>query len=186
MNSIGAYLLQRFPPAVFGPAVISIAGVALWAVERPSTLRFLHALTLGLILITQFRLWDDLEDRERDRLVHPERVLTMTATGRFRVLLSVLVVAAAAACAGRAAALAALAVTEFTFWWAYRWLRPRLADDTWCFGVLLLKYPALLCVTTLAIDAPVPRRLGIAAIAAYLCAAGYELWHNRPLHLGVS
>ena len=101
------------------------------------------ALLFGIILVVQFRLWDDLEDRARDRVAHPARVLVDAAAEPFRILLFVLMLAAAALSAQQASALAATLALNAAFWCAYRLARPRISVNGWRFGLLLLKYPGV-------------------------------------------
>ena len=69
-----AYFVERFSPTIFVPAALGIAAAARVA-SSGSDSSWLVDGTLALLLIAQFRLWDDLADREVDRLAHPERVL---------------------------------------------------------------------------------------------------------------
>jgi len=86
-----AYLAERFRPAVFAPAIARHAGLALWAAEAgPTAARLAGAAGLAALLLLQFRLWDDLEDRDRDRVAHPERVLVLAPPAPFRRALAVL------------------------------------------------------------------------------------------------
>ena len=141
MRTLAAYVAQRFPPAVFAPAIISMTGAAVWSVHDPSALAIARASLLGLVLVAQFRLWDDMEDADRDRVTHPERVLVRAPAGPFRALHATLIVAAAAMCIERPAALVAVLSLEAGFWCAYRRLRPHIRDDAWRFGVLLTQVP---------------------------------------------
>jgi hypothetical protein len=78
---LGAYLRTRFPPRRFVPLALFLAlaaGASLW-----------YAL-LALPWLLQFRLADDLADRERDRLRHPDRILVRAAPLPFRVFLGLL------------------------------------------------------------------------------------------------
>jgi hypothetical protein len=186
MSSLAAYGIQRFPLAIFAPALLSLVGAAIWSIEDASAAAIVHALLLGPVLVAQFRLWDDMEDADRDRVTHPDRILVSAPACRFRALHASLIVVAGAMCVSRPAALVALVSLETAFWSAYRHLRRHIPDDAWRFGVLLTKYPALLVVVSLATGTVIPSRLAIAATAAYLCACGYEWWHQERTTIGVS
>src|SRR5436305_11951869 len=86
-----SYLRERFRLTIFGPAIaLHVAGV-MWANDTaPSARTMLQSAGLITLLMIQFRLWDDLEDRERDRIQHPERLLVHTQTAPFRLVLAVL------------------------------------------------------------------------------------------------
>ena len=74
-----AYLAERLSPAIFVPAAALIALVSHTAGGHAAD-SWLLDLLLALLLIAQFRLWDDLADREHDRRAHPERVLVRART----------------------------------------------------------------------------------------------------------
>ena len=176
-----AYLVERFRPVVFIPAIALHLLLAWWAAgAEPTAARLAPAAGLAALLLLQFRLWDDLEDRHRDRVTHPERVLVVASPEPFRRALVViglgnLVVLAAAP---SAAALAGLAVLDAAFAAAYR-LRAGVADPVWRFGVLLLKYPVFVGLIAAAAGAPRTFRLAIAMAVMYAAATAYEAYHNR-------
>jgi len=178
VNVLAAYVAERFPPLIFGPALLLLTGAALWASTAPLAADLLLVLLLGLMLIVQFRVWDDLEDVGLDRIRHPERVIVNAAPRGFHMLLLLLVCGAALICLRHPPALVALMALDIVFWLAYRHLRVVIPDGAWRNGVLLLKYPAFIAVMSLtrgAVDVP---RLTAAMAAAYASACAYELWHN--------
>src|SRR5690606_7686476 len=75
---IGAWRAQRLPLARFVPLALLIAGAACGSALASA--RGLAVVGLALSLIAQCRLWDDLVDRERDRISHPERLLATSGT----------------------------------------------------------------------------------------------------------
>ena len=196
-----AYLAERFRPAVFVPAIALHAALALWAGgAEPTAVRLAAAAGLAALLLLQFRLWDDLEDRDRDRAAHPERVLVLAPPAPFRrALLAIglgnLIVLAAAPAAGAqaaaapaavtpaAAAPAALAALDIAFLAAYR-LRAALSHRVWRFGVLLSKYPAFVGLIAATAGAPRAPRLALAMAAMYAAASAYEALHDRHAQRG--
>ena len=100
MRTMAAYFQERFSLAVFGPVFILLTVAAFGSVANTTGLRLAVALLLGIALVVQFRLWDDLEDRNRDRVGHPTRVLVNARPEPFRILLLVLTAATAALSAG--------------------------------------------------------------------------------------
>lgn len=59
-----------------------IAACAAGVSRAPSALSSVAGTLLAALLLTQFRLWDDLADRDHDAVTHPERVLVLTAHAR--------------------------------------------------------------------------------------------------------
>ena len=184
MRTMAAYFRERFSLAVFGPVFILLTVAAFWSVANTSGLRLAVAVLLGIALVVQFRLWDDLEDRHRDRATHPTRVLVNVRPEPFRILLLVLTAAAVVLSAGERAALAATLVLNAAGWCAYRLARRRLSLNAWRFGLLPLKYPGFVTVLALSLGNVIPVRLAVAAATTYLCAAGYELLHDSPARVG--
>src|SRR5919109_926819 len=127
MKTIAAYVRERFPLAVFGPVCLMLTAAAFWSVSNVVALRLAVALLLGIALVVQFRLWDDLEDRTHDRATHPTRVLVNAPTEPFRVLLVVLTAIAIAISASQQAALATALALNAGGWCAYRLVRRRLS-----------------------------------------------------------
>jgi hypothetical protein len=177
------YWFERFVLSPLIPAAVLLAFAASWSAPTDPQWWFLETLFAFLInvpsailLLAQFRLWDDLADRERDRREHPERVLS-TAEPWFFVTtaLALAGVNLWLAYAGRSTQhlllVVALNVAAICF---YHW-RPPLrtaASD----ALLLLKYPAILVVL------PVIRldrvELAIAILLTYGAAIAYETWHD--------
>ena len=176
-----AYLAERFRPAVFVPAIALHLLLALWAAgAEPTAARLVAAAGLATLLLLQFRLWDDLEDRDPDRVTHPDRVLAGASPAPFRWALVALglanLIVLAAAPSGAAAA--GLTGVDAAFFAAYR-LRAGVPDPVWRFGVLLAKYPAFVGLIAAAIGAPRTLRLALAMAAVYAAACAYEAYHDR-------
>lgn len=165
------YWIERLRPGLTLP----LAGLI--AISAGSPAGLLDVL-LAWLLIAEFRLWDDLTDRERDRVAHPERTL-VTAPGVHRfvamcVALGAMNVAATAALHGVPAAVGLLALHAGTSAY-YRWrpvTRTRTSDL-----LLLGKYPGF--VLLLAQPMATPRPLVAAgAVAVYAAACAFEIWHD--------
>lgn len=174
---VAAYIRERFPVMVFAPALLLMTTAVVWAATDVSRSGVLTALGLSTALIFRFRLWDDLADRERDRVMHPGRVLVAAPTTPFRVSLAISAVLAVGLSAADRPALVALAGTHAACWCAYR-LRRFLTPAVWPF-VLVLKYPAFLTIASLALGARDWNRMVVAATTSYACAVAYEMWHDR-------
>ena len=176
-----AYLGERFRTAVFVPATALHLLLALWASgAAPTAARLLPAASLASLLLLQFRLWDDLEDRDRDGRTHPERVLVVASPAPFRLALVAIGLANLAALAAAPSALAptGLVALDVSFAAAYR-LRGKVSDGVWRFGVLLLKYPIFVALLAATAGTPPAFRLAVAMAVMYAAAASYEIHHNR-------
>jgi hypothetical protein len=65
-----AWLIERLPLSRFGPVAVFLA-----LLGGPAELDRLPLIGLALVLIATFRMRDDLDDRRRDAIAHPERTL---------------------------------------------------------------------------------------------------------------
>lgn len=184
MRTMAAYFRERFPLIVFVPVSVLLTVAAFWSVASATGLRLAVALLLGISLVVQFRLWDDLEDRDHDRAAHPLRVLVNAPAEPFRILLLLLTASAITLSAVHRAAVIATLVLNAAGWCAYRLGRPRISLNGWRFGLLPLKYPGFVTVMAFSLGDIIPVRLAIAAATAYVCASGYELLHDSPARVG--
>src|SRR5437870_9734138 len=69
------YRRSRVPLRLYLPLAVFLTIAAQLTGRQGTILTLLIDLALAGTMLFQFRLWDDLTDRERDRLEHPERVL---------------------------------------------------------------------------------------------------------------
>jgi 4-hydroxybenzoate polyprenyltransferase len=175
-----AYLQTRLPASRFGPLVVALvlASVAGESVPTPGTL--LRRFVLVTSLIVQFRIWDDLADRQRDRSRHPERILPAASrAGPFHGLWIVAAGATVALLAlgpwpaWRLSVYGLLALT-LGIWYAsgrHRWTQPVLN-----YHVVLAKYPVFVCLIGGVAARTAPRLL--AALSVYLALCAYEVLHD--------
>jgi hypothetical protein len=182
---VGAYLAERFSPRVFIPMAVVIAtaasGGALSAVGLGLDVAF------ALLLLAQFRSWDDLADRGRDAVSHPERVLVramstapaVAFSGALAILNICLAIQRDAS--GIAVAVLVALIGVLGAWYSLRTVRTAAGDH-----LLLSKYPAMVIVVAggRVLSAPVP--ILCAALALHLAACLYEVWHDpaSPLSIG--
>ena len=175
-----AYLAERVRPRIFVPALAALWLVAFWAsdvVEARTVAASLSFLLLTL-LVLQFRLWDDLEDRERDRRSHRDRVIVRSNVEPFRWLLAAFSAAAVAVAAATGlGVLTAVVTVDVLGVVAYRAIRPRVPDVVWRFPILLAKYPAFVAVTAMAMGGQSWPRLALATLAVMTGACVYEAVH---------
>lgn len=185
MSRLAGFVVERFPPVVFVPA-IGLLATAAWA---PSVSRSLvtlaQAVALMTLLVGEFRVWDDLEDRDLDRQRHPHRVMTSGPATPFWCLAAVLCAAAATMLAATPAAVAGLAALHAGMFWAYRRLRPGVSDRAWRYAVLPLKYPAFVVLVSLALGEGSPMAVAVAGVLSYVGACAYEIRSDAPNHIEV-
>ena len=184
-----AYVRERLPIALVAIVVAALDAAAFaLAGVRPTPWSMASLSAVAALLFAQYRLWDDLEDRERDRASHPDRVTVRHARSAF---VPALVIAGAAALVvpawlGARAATIAIASLDAAFWIAYSHIRPRIGDRAWRFAILLLKYPAFVTVLAAMCGPVSPWRAAIAAIVVYAGAVTYEALHDRRPAMGAA
>ncbi len=175
-----AYFVERFSPVIFVPAAVGVAAAVRVAGSASDASLFsgLVDSALALLLIAQFRLWDDLADREVDRLTHPERVLVRAERiGPYVTVCVVLAVVNLVAIAWRGGwlgtgVLAALDAS-FVVWYAGRSSQRTVIGALWG----LAKYSVFVIVMTA--RSPIFSHLLPAASAIYVAAVAYEILHDR-------
>jgi 4-hydroxybenzoate polyprenyltransferase len=182
-SALAAYLRTRLPAPRFGPLGLALvlAALAGGPVPGPGTLAWQAALATSLLL--QFRLWDDLADRERDRRRHPGRVLVAARSlGPFHALHGAAAGAAVLLLAtgpdpGRRLAVYGLLALALALWYGpgrRRWPQPVLG-----YHVVLAKYPVFACLLGGGPAHPVPRLLAILSLYLGLCV--YEVLHDAEV-----
>ena len=175
---VTAYLRERFHLRLFAPLALAIALVAAASGAHWATV--VVDAGFALLLLAQFRLWDDLADRPRDAVTHPDRVLVrageVTPAIGFCGALAVLNICLAVWRDGMSVAI--LGGLNLA---AGAWYLSASSRDPVYVPVLLTKYPAFVFVVAggrLA-EAPLPVVAGAAALYVVVCA--YEAWHD-PLN----
>lgn len=181
MNELLKYRKERFPFGIFLPLGIFLC-VASWAAGTPQTVAELPwDLLLSLSLVFQFRLLDDLADRQRDRRDNPQRVLSRTtAPEEFVGWLAVVFVANCAALMWlkplpRLGVFLCLTLTMFgCYRAARRWPRTFVSN----YHIVLLKYPVFVYVLSPTDWGGGLIPLCYAMTAVYLCFCAYEVLHD--------
>ena len=134
---------------------------------------------LALLLIAQFRVWDDLADRAYDSAHHPARVLARSATtARFWALFATLSAGAVFA-VGKAGSIAAIsilaglmALLAAVYHGPWHFPRDRFVRSQ----AVLLKYPAFIVLLTASGPS---RRAILGGAIVYLLLSVYE-WRDDP------
>ena len=181
---IAAYLRELFRVRFFGPVGLVIAAGALGgrADAGAFTLRFAGA----MLLLAQFRIWDDTADRSQDALAHPERVLVRTPNPTPVAALGMLLFAINVAltlqrdATLRSLSLLVLLHAALGVHYLRRRGRTLLGDQ-----MLLAKYPAFVCILAGPRLVDAPFAVTIAALLVHAGACAYEAWHDPVSPLGV-
>jgi 4-hydroxybenzoate polyprenyltransferase len=183
MRLIHQYWAERFPlPLVVGVALL--LGVAGQAGGSRSVSTFLADVLLAFMLFAQFRILDDLADRQRDAHLHPERVLVRTKSVRpICAVTLVLGTATLAALLFREPSPAGpiggylLLIVVLSGWYAARGARSLFGDH-----LLLAKYPVFVwIIATSGTEHRTPgssAQLALSMVATYLAACVYEARHD--------
>ncbi len=171
-----AYLRERFHLRLYLPLAVCIAAAA-----SPNDGWRLVAVDAGfaLLLLVQFRLWDDLADRGRDSLSHPERVLVRLANLTTAVglcgALGVLNICIAVWRDGSGVAVSVLAGLDAVMaaWYLARTRRTAAGEH-----LLLTKYPSMILIVAGARVLDRPAQILFLCAALYAAACAYEAWHD--------
>jgi hypothetical protein len=171
-----AYLRQRFPPTFFGPLAVILAACALG--RRATVGELATTAALAALLLAQFRIWDDVADRSRDAITHPERV-TVQAKGHTSLLAfgtALLILNVAAAGRREVTSVLLLAVLHIALagYYLLRTGRTMLGDQ-----LLLAKYPAFVFILAGERLLSAPVAVTVTAAIVYAAASAYEAWHDR-------
>jgi 2-polyprenyl-3-methyl-5-hydroxy-6-metoxy-1,4-benzoquinol methylase len=175
-----AYGGERIARLRIALLVALIAGLG-FAVEKPrDATDAVIRVTLVALLVIQFRLWDDIVDREHDRQRHPERVLPRHQghATPFLVLLGVLTIPILALlftfenAAARIGAYGLLAVALAVVYGSQATAHGRVMRMGW----VLLKYPVFVL---LPLSSPTSPNAWVAATIAYLVVMFHD-WATSP------
>ena len=185
---VGRYLAERGRPTVFVPLALLIAETAWLAgpvVER-SAVSFGLCAMQALLLILALRVWDDVQDRPRDALAHPDRItVRVQRVGPLAGLSAVLAMVAGLSLVGATALAARIAILAAIVLGLLVWYRTRPVETSRLGAVVLLaKYPALAIALAPGLSDLAPMRAVAAAGTLYLIACAYELLEDR--HRGIS
>jgi hypothetical protein len=173
-----SYARQRLlrPRILALAAALAACAVFVSGVPRPG-----FALPAALILVWQFRLWDDLDDLPFDRIHHPDRVLVMT---RMRlgfvatVAATLVLVGAILAIVAEVAQALAFGALVAALAGGYRMMKTapdrRLVRTHW----VLIKYPVFVFVaaTEPALEHALPE-----AVVLYLALCLFEVLDDPAL-----
>ncbi len=81
-DDLRRYAANRLLTGRIVPLWLVLAACAAGVSRAPTVMSTVAGAALAAMLITQFRLWDDLADRDHDAVMHPGRVLVLTTHAR--------------------------------------------------------------------------------------------------------
>lgn len=185
INDWCRYRTSRFPLRLYLPLAILICTAANVSAQSISTVRLALDFMLTCSLLFQFRLWDDLNDVQRDRVEHTQRVLSQaTSLSHFRWLLviSLLINVGITSLTKPMSSLLVFLGLDALFFVSYQ-LRRALHRPCWfCFHGVLLKYPVFVYLVSPAMIGDDWVTLAYAMATIYFCFGVYEILHDQSLH----
>jgi hypothetical protein len=182
---VTAYLRERFRLQLFAPLACAIALGA--SGGRLGWDTVVVDAGFALLLLAQFRLWDDLADRTRDAVDHPDRVLVrareVTPAIAFCGALAVLNICIAVWRSGTAVAvLGGLDLAAGAWYLSAGSKDPAdVRTDPANVLILLAKYPAFVFIVAGGRTVEMPMPVFASAVAVYGVVCAYEAWHD-PLN----
>ncbi len=182
MNELLGYTKSRFPARLYLPLALFLC-IASHSAGWPATaIEFAINVLLACTLVFQFRLWDDLNDVERDRVEHSDRVLPQAASlTHFRFLLVwVFTFNLAMLAALKPTTLLVVFLllnTTILIWYWY--LSKVCSCAVVSYHVVLIKYPVF--VYLLSHGFTEFEALLYAAALVYLCFCVHEVLHDARL-----
>ncbi len=184
-RDLAGYVRTRFPLrlAVLLPSFIC-AGAILPSRQSTTSLETVASFVLAVLLVFEFRLWDDLADRVRDQERYPNRVLCQATS----------IVAFQRFC-GVLALINMCLVAGLRSWWSFAvllllhvllaaWYGTR---DRWRAGIVinyhavLLKYAGFVLILGTTSHAKLTPRLFISSVVVYLSLCVFEVLHDPQL-----
>jgi hypothetical protein len=174
---ITAYFKERFRPVLYFPLAIVLAIAA--SAGRYDAATLLYDVATTLLLLAQFRLWDDLADRPADTIRHPERVLVNAPSAdpfvRRCVALAFVNTALSVVRDESGISVLVLGILHAALgaWYLHRSGRSLPGDQ-----LRLAKYPAFVLIVAGARLMESPAVVTLSAAAIYLVALAYEAWHD--------
>ena len=180
MRWLAAYVVERFPLGVFAPFILLLSISAWLSTDTATPTALAKSVALTTMFVVQFRLWDDLADRERDRLTHAHRAIVRAPRGVFLAALVAIAGVNLMAFASSRPISVELLAYDAAAMVMYGFGRSTISEHAWRYGVLPIKYAACVSLTVTAVDGAAFDRTVYASVGAYVAAIAYEWWHTRP------
>jgi 4-hydroxybenzoate polyprenyltransferase len=177
MTLLAAYARERLIAGPVLAAVLLVAGAALSGRGWSGAADVLTDIIAASGLVIAFRIWDDVADRERDRLVHPHRVLVRASSTAVLQGTAWTIAAGVALLLGRTrgpAPVVLVAAYGVVLAVAYAMRAERTAARD---RILLLKY-GVFTLALIGLPGAWTGRGLLSAAAAFAAACAYEWWHD--------
>lgn len=178
------YMRTRFRPGIYVPLAVFLCAASAIGAQVVPWDRVAVAVTISLLLLFQFRAWDDLADRHRDAVEHPDRVLPVSGhIGKYRwlVIAMATVNTALVMVFGTPLHVIVFAALNLTFLAWYGVMRERVDHRLLQSHVVLLKYPAFVFVLSGIVAVRSPLYLGYSMLITYFAICIYEIVHDPIL-----
>lgn len=182
VNELLLYRRERLPTALVLTVAALLVAAATAVSESFGAADVVRKMAIAGLLVTQFRLWDDLNDIDHDRTNHPERVLCrLVSHSHFRIVLVILFVINSLAVSLSKSPLVATVffVLNVVFLLWYRVLRDSFGTFLHV-HLVLIKYPVF---AFLIADEPASKNkitVVVTMAVVYGGACIYEFLHNSP------
>jgi hypothetical protein len=184
MIDLVGYGRTRFPAGIYLPLALFLYTAGLAAGWPETVAEGGISLFMACTLVFQFRLWDDLADRERDRLECPDRVLPKSATlSQFRVLLVTVLVCnlgLIAAWKPESRLILFLVLNAVFFLW-YRYRGSLGFGPIASYHIVLIKYPVFVYLLGPSTSDVGAAPLLVSMSLVYLCFCIHEVLHDSRL-----
>jgi 4-hydroxybenzoate polyprenyltransferase len=179
MTLLLAYTRERLTVGRLLPFVLLVVVAALTGRGWPGTATIATDMAAAFGLVVAFRVWDDLMDRERDRVRHRDRVLVRVSSTVTLQVAAWIMAAVAAVLLGQTRGFASVvflagyaAVLTTSYVTLGRSSRSAARDR-----ILLLKY-GVFTLALIGLPAASSARALVSAAAAFVAASVYEWWHD--------
>lgn len=182
---MAGYLRERFPLSRFGPLAVFLAAAGIAPSPPEQLWRWAFAAAQALPLILQFRLWDDISDREHDRAARPGRVISRAGDMRpFLVLAAFLFVLNGLLLAwplphGIRPPAYLMLCAGLLAW--YRFRPPALRAGLLNTHLVLLKYPVIAWLISLPVAEPDPVLILCCLFSVYLIFVVFDIFDDDGL-----
>ena len=168
---------ERFDLRLFLPAAAALAFASSAGAGRLDVTDAIGRAAAALLLLAQFRLWDDIADRDRDRGQHPSRVLVRAADlTPFVAACAWLGVVNLCAAAWRGGVLSASTLALLNAGAAILYGARPTARTAATDMAVVAKYPVFVLILAGAGSPGWP--IAASASAVYAIAIAFELWHD--------
>jgi 4-hydroxybenzoate polyprenyltransferase len=186
-RELRSYLRERYDSRRFVPLALLLAVVGMIAVgsrfDSPTAL--IQSVLVCYVLVLAFRVWDDLEDHDRDRREHPERILVQAASRApwfWLMALSFAMPAAIMAIGPASGARLGILTVGIAVLFAWYRLRRVIAWSSLTgMSVIFAKYPLIAYVAAPPSQPVSPLVTALSLLGLYAALCSYELVDDTAL-----